>query len=78
MEMKLKKFAPYIFTIAFIIVAFAIQAQVPGGGGVPGGSNPGGSGCFPNPCIPIDGGISFLVAAGVALGGKKLFDASKK
>jgi hypothetical protein len=78
MEMKLKKFAPYIFTIAFIIVSFAIQAQVPGGGGVPGGSNPGGSGCFPNPCVPIDGGISFLVAAGVALGGKKLFDASKK
>ena len=77
MEMKLKKFAPYIFTIAFIIVAFAIQAQVPAGGGAPGGTNPS-CGCFPNPCVPIDGGISFLVAAGVALGGKKLFDASKK
>lgn len=77
MEMKLKKFAPYIFTIAFIIVAFAIQAQVPAGGGAPGGTNPSG-GCFPNPCVPIDGGISFLLAAGVALGGKKLFDSSKK
>lgn len=76
MEMKLKKFAPYIFTITFIIVAFAIQAQVPGGG-APAGGGPSG-GCFPNPCVPIDGGISFLVAAGVALGGKKLFDASKK
>ena len=75
--MKLKKFAPYIFTIAFIIVAFAIQAQVPGGFGAPAGGGPSG-GCFPNPCVPIDGGISFLVAAGVALGGKKLFDASKK
>jgi hypothetical protein len=26
-------------------------------------------------CIPIDGGVSFLIAAGVALGGKKALDA---
>lgn len=25
-------------------------------------------------CIPIDGGISFLIAAGVALGGKKAYN----
>lgn len=25
-------------------------------------------------CIPIDGGLSFLIAAGVALGGKKAVD----
>ena len=37
-----------------------------GGGGPP---------CWPPPCnIPIDGGLSILIAAGAALGGKKLFD----
>jgi hypothetical protein len=27
--------------------------------------------CWPPPCIPIDGGISALVAAGALLGGRK-------
>ena len=70
------KALPYFFTLNLIITGFTLSAQVPGGGGPPGGSNPGG--CFPNPCVPIDGGISFLIAAGIALGGKKLYDASKK
>ncbi len=26
-------------------------------------------------CVPIDGGISLLIAAGMALGGKKAYDA---
>jgi hypothetical protein len=34
-------------------------------------------GPFGGPC-PIDGGISFLIAAGLAFGGKKAFDLSKK
>jgi len=52
-------------------------AQPPAGGGPPAGSGPGG-GCFPA-CIPIDGGLGFLIAAGVALalGGKKLFGSKK-
>ncbi len=41
----------------------------PGGGGPP---------CWPPPCIPIDGGIGFLFAAGLALGGRKLIKSSKK
>jgi hypothetical protein len=59
----------------------------PGGGGPPGGG-PGGGGpppppppppdpCFPNPCIPIDGGIAFLAAAAIAFGGKKLLEKNK-
>lgn len=41
---------------------------------------PGGGGptCWPPPCIPIDGGIGLLFAAGLALGGKKLYSQSKK
>ena len=39
---------------------------------------PGGPPCWPPPCvIPFDGGISFLIAAGVAYGGKKLYDSRK-
>lgn len=30
--------------------------------------------CWPPPCIPIDGGIGFLVAAGIAFGVKKTLD----
>ena len=33
---------------------------------------------FGCPCVPIDGGVSFLIAAGVAYGGKKAFDVYKK
>lgn len=34
--------------------------------------------CWPPPCtVPIDGGISILIAAGAALGGKKLYDLRK-
>jgi hypothetical protein len=48
-----------------------LNAQPPGGG------PPGGGGCIPPPCVPIDGGLSFLLAAGVAYGGKKLLDHKK-
>jgi hypothetical protein len=30
------------------------------------------------PICPIDGGVSFLIAAGIALGGKKAYDLSRK
>ncbi len=40
-----------------------------GGGGPP---------CWPPPCIPIDGGLTFLLIAGAAYGGKKAYDISKK
>ena len=42
----------------------------PGGGGQPP--------CWPPPCVPVDGGVSFLIAAGLAYGGKKAFDLMKK
>ncbi len=29
--------------------------------------------CWPPPCIPIDGGISLLIAAGAIYGGRKLY-----
>lgn len=35
-------------------------------------------GCWPPPCIPIDGGISLLIAAGAIYGGKKLYSKQKE
>ncbi|NQY66562.1 MAG: hypothetical protein HRT72_02405 [Flavobacteriales bacterium] len=47
---------------------FATTPPAPGGGG--GSSEPP---CWPPPCtIPIDGGLSFLIAAGAVYGGKKI------
>ena len=39
---------------------------------------PTGPGCWPPPCVPIDGGISLLIAAGAIYGGKKLYSKRKK
>jgi hypothetical protein len=61
-------------TLALLLVSSALLAQ-PGGGPPVGGGEPT---CWPPPCIPIDGGMSFLLAAGLAFGGKKLFDLRSK
>jgi len=37
----------------------------------------GGPSCWPPPCVPIDGGIGLLVAAGVAYGAKKMLSSKK-
>jgi hypothetical protein len=34
--------------------------------------------CWEPPCIPIDGGIVFLIAAGAAYGSKKIHDYKKQ
>ena len=46
----------------------------PAGGAPPGGPAGGTAPCWPPPCVPIDGGISFLIAIGAAFGGKKAYD----
>jgi hypothetical protein len=38
---------------------------------------PAGPSCWPPPCIPIDGGVGFLIAAGIAYGVKKINDIHK-
>lgn len=43
----------------------------------PPAAGPGPGGCFPPPCVPIDGGISLLVAAGIGLASKKAYDHHK-
>lgn len=50
---------------ALVINVDSVMAQPDPGGGPT---------CWPPPCIPIDGGIGFLIAAGVAYGVKKTWD----
>jgi hypothetical protein len=55
------------FILVISTTCFAGPPPPPGGGGPV---------CWPPPCIPIDGGITLLIAAGVIFGGSKLY--SKK
>ena len=59
-------------TLFFSLSAALVFAQ--GGPGGPGG-DPGGG---PIGAIPVDGGLAFLLAAGVGYGAKKAYDRKKK
>ena len=67
------KFNKYILRTALLVAVLTISVisfEQP-----PGGPPPGGGGtppCWTPPCVPIDGGISFLIAAGAFLGIRKL------
>ncbi len=71
----LKKIVPFlIFSAIFFFSVCEIEAAGP-----PMGPPMGPPPCWPPPCtVPLDGGISLLIAAGVALGGKKLWGMRKK
>ena len=68
----LKKIVPILIFSAFFLFS-ALESNA-GGPPKPPTSPP----CWPPPCsVPLDGGISLLIAAGVALGGKKFYDFRK-
>lgn len=70
----LKKWSVRLLLLAVLYVPFNSIAQTapfPDSGGSPCGPP------FGPPC-PIDGGVSLLIAAGVALGGKKAYDIYRK
>ena len=70
----LKKLLP-LFIVSLFLLLFAAAANGAGPPGPPMGPPP----CWPPPCVvPLDGGISLLIAAGIALGGKKFYDFRKK
>lgn len=69
----MKHFAKYIVIAILLFTCNSLLAQVsapPGSASSPP--------CWPPPCIPIDGGVGFLAAAGLALGAKFLFDKKNK
>lgn len=64
----------FVLAVAFIACNVALFAQPPGGpppggGGTTGTTPP----CWEPECIPIDAGVGFLLAAGIALGARKLY-----
>ena len=65
-----------IITIVLLITLGLTQTYAAGKGKGP-PSPPAAKGPPPDPRIPIDGGIGFLIAAGVALGGRKLYKSFK-
>lgn len=63
-----------LFAGILSIISLTANAQPAGGpppGGPSGGNNPP---CWPPPCVPVDGGISILIALGAAYGSKKAYD----
>lgn len=69
----MRKHAKKLVATAVVFMSLMVNdsfAPPPTGGG--GGTGGGGAGCWPPPCIPIDGGISLLFLAGAAIAGKKL------
>jgi hypothetical protein len=70
----MKKLALFLIFFLAITVTNNVFSAPPG----PPPSSAGKPPCWPPPCIPIDGGVSFLIAAGVAYGAKKIYDNKKK
>jgi hypothetical protein len=66
--MKLQKILPILVTLLVLLLPSLLHAQ----SGVP---DPGGD---PDAAVPIDGGLSLLLAAGVGYVAKKGYDARKK
>jgi hypothetical protein len=64
----MKKLIFFFALILSVGITKELNAQPPDPGG---GTNPP---CFPPPCIPIDGGLSWLLLAGTVYGGKKIYD----
>ena len=74
MKKSLLKFL-IVSILCFIAQTSFSQPATGGPGGPPAGGTPP---CWPPPCIPVDGGISLLIGAGVLFGGKKIYDYNKK
>jgi len=75
--MKIKLLFKIIIPVFFLLLSahvVALGPPGPPGGGGGGGTPP----CWPPPCVPIDGGIGLLLAAGALYGVKKVYQNSKK
>jgi len=67
----------YVLRVAAFVclAAFPLFGGVFAQGGPPVGGPPP---CWPPPCIPVDGGLSLLIGAGVLLGAKRSYDLHKR
>lgn len=69
-------------TLFIVVGSSSVSAQPCTGPGCPpceDGTVPDDSGeCVDNPAVPVDGGVSILIAAGVAYGLKRAYDKRKQ
>ncbi|MFT4600397.1 MAG: hypothetical protein ACI857_000571 [Arenicella sp.] len=77
------KIQGYIYRVILVLIGLATNLALfaqpssgppPGGGGSTGSTPP----CWDPECVPVDGGLGFLIVAGAALGAKKINDHRKK
>ena len=61
-----------VLVLVCIVVITSIGIAQPPAGPLPGGGTGGTPPCWAPECVPIDGGLSFLLAAGALLGFKSL------
>ena len=85
--MEFPNFAPYFYAYkmtrilryfllgAVLVCSPMFVPELIAQGGPPVGGQPP---CWPPPCIPIDGGLGLLIAAGALIGGKKAFELSRE
>ena len=80
MKKKLYLFISKTSLLIFAMTVNFVAFCQPPGGPPPGGQVPGGTGppCWDPQCVPIDGGLGFLIAAGAVLGAKKIRDYKKQ
>ena len=69
----------FFFAVFFIAADLVAIAQPPASPPPPGGGSTGTDPpCWDPECIPIDGGVGFLIAAGAALGIRKVYNKKNK
>ena len=69
MYSKTRKVLAALLLVFIVSVGVAAAQDDPGGGGL---------GDADGTSVPIDGGLSLLIAAGVGIGAKKVYDQRKK
>lgn len=63
-------FKSFLYTVCIVIAFTCLPSLL--------WAQPGGGGPDPDPAVPLDGGISLLVAAGVGYAVKKAYDKRKE
>ena len=77
-KMNTKFFTIIIIVFGFATFCIAAPPPHPPAGSTAAAGATGHPGCWPPPCVPIDGGISLLIAAGAIYGGRKLYSSKKQ
>ncbi len=73
-EMMKNKFLSKLLLVAFFVTLGSVTFAQPPAGPPPGGSVTSGNTppCWDPQCVPVDGGLGFLIAAGALFGIRKL------